>query len=95
MKKTYTKPVLYAETFQPVEHIALNCVPSPNVNATDATACYYQDANLSLFNDGVTGCTNEGWEIEWGESLTEFLKRMTEGGMMCYNAFSNGAVFAS
>lgn len=95
MKKTYQKPRILIEQFTLVEHIAVNCYPGEQIiaNYNDGGSCYYKDANLSIFSDGVSGCT---FELDEEIFPIETIQGIVEGsGDKCYNAFLNGAPFAS
>lgn len=95
MKKTYSKPKLYAESFELAEHIA-SCSVQQGVTAVsyrDASSCSYAEGGLALFNVGVTGCP-DSYDPESFDSLDEYLDIMTDRSK-CYNAFSNGNFFAS
>lgn len=96
MKKTYSKPLLYAERFELVEHIA-SCAVAAGVTAAtyrDRYSCSYQDGDVVLFNQaGVNNCQNNYAPYLSGPD--DFLKSLTEENSGCYNAFSNGNVFAS
>lgn len=97
MKKPYSKPRIYAESFELLEHIASCSVQTGVTNATyrDPDSCAFEEGGVALFNDGVKGCTNviapffNGDVVAFVESLDP------EAGGGCYNAFSNGNVFAS
>ena len=98
MRKRYTKPKLYAETFELLEHIS-SCTANTNVTVVtyrDMYSCSYNDANVTLFNEtGVNGCQNEYFDPSmetWEEYLDSF---KPENGGGCYNAFSDGNFFAS
>lgn len=98
MKKKYSKPIVIIESFQLLEHIAYCAVGSKTtVTYRDPSECSYSDDNLAVFNAGVIGCENEyDPEIFTGglEEFLAFVQNTTEG-IECYNAFSNGATFAS
>ena len=97
MKKPYNKPRMYAETFELVEHIANCAVKSGSYPATyrDRTSCSYTDGDVTLFNNtGVNGCTNNIAPF-FGGNVDAFLDSLNDEDAGCYNAFSNGNVFAS
>lgn len=102
MKKTYQKPVLFAERFELVEHIAKIC-PGMYGHATHGNIhdCAIMDTETSgVFTSGVSGCTSS-------TSLTEDdidLIEQEYGGsgvwdsisFKCYDFFtSGGSVFGS
>ncbi len=100
MKKPYQKPCVYAESFELLEHIA-SCKANQDITTVtyrDRASCSYTDANVSLFNIGVEGCTNEYYEEGLGSLYDDFEDYigsylMSRGG--CYNAFTDGNFFAS
>lgn len=96
MKKTYSKPLLYAERFELVEHIASCAVATGVTTVTyrDRNSCSYQDGDIVLFNEaGENNCQNNYAPYLSGPD--EFLDTMKGKDSGCYNAFSNGNVFAS
>ena len=68
-----------------------------NASYRDPSECSYSDDNLAIFNTGVIGCENEYDPEIFTGGLEEFLAfvQNTTDGIECYNAFSNGATFAS
>lgn len=84
MKQVYSKPRLFAESFELIEHIAGNiCAIDKDQgiyatfssdNAHQGKGCQFVDSNLSVFI--ATGCEM---------SLDDL------GEVNCYNAFSNTA----
>ena len=58
MKKPYQKPVLFAESFQLVEHISSPCDNLGRASYQTADACHYDagDANGFLFLNNANGC---------------------------------------
>ena len=97
MKKTYTKPMLYAERFELVEHIA-SCNANKSVttvNYRDRYTCSYHDGDVTLFNEGVKDC-NSSYDTESFVSFDEYISSFSNGGYGgCYNAFTDGNFFAS
>ena len=98
MKKPYQKPQMYAESFELLEHIA-SCKANQDITTVtyrNGKECTYTDANVTIFNPGVTGCTNEYYnEIDY-DNFDGYLASYTaehSGG--CYNAFIDGNFFAS
>ena len=97
MKKTYQRPLLFAETFELREHIAGDC----NVNdgfvgasAGSDTTCTYSDKNMTLFANESIGC-----ETFW---FTDFdvppsRDNLDAAGIKlnCNGAFLSGQLFAS
>ena len=67
MKKTYTKPQLWTESFQPADAIAGSCdidVGFGDGGNGDANTCGYQDPNgfpIRLFNDIGYACDTQ-WD---------------------------------
>lgn len=52
MKKPYVKPMLFAESFELVEHIAGDCRVNDNFEGAkfhNSGECRYDDGNISLF----------------------------------------------
>ena len=80
MKKTYSKPALYAESFELAESIALTCVgtqPGASTHWNASTCAFKLDPNgvNAFFDKGVTtACTTTGLE----DSLVS-----------CYNTLEN------
>ncbi len=94
MKKVYQKPSFYAETFQLVEHVA-SCNAGESittVNYRDKTSCSYQDNDVIIFLDGVSNCqtTELNYDHSMFDSFQDYILSLE-----CYNAFSDGNVFAS
>ena len=86
MKKQYQKPVLYAETFALVEHIA-RCAP-PNAEYDRAN---YGDINSCGFNIGAPG---SGMTLFGNDNcalapfLTDYsMQGAKDAGFQCYNSF--------
>ena len=102
MKKAYTKPRLFAETFELLEHIA-SCKTgagdhAPTVSYRSGDACTYTDANLTLFYPENSGCTNGYYDPNddsMYDSFDDYLASFGVDRGGCYNAFSDGNFFAS
>ena len=96
MKRTYTKPTLYAERFELCEHIA-SCKTggSVSVSYTDGNSCTYTDANVTLFYAGNVNCNQGGWDTDIFPTLDEYLKSFGGDRGGCYNAVTDGNFFAS
>lgn len=67
MKKTYTKPALYAESFELAEHIASCSVVNRDENyygthSSGTASCVFHANNQILFNGSHTGCL-EDWSM--------------------------------
>lgn len=99
MKKEYTRPILYAETFELVEHIA-SCKTAQqdssvaiDANYQNPNACHYIDNGFALFNSDVSGCPSD-YDSESFGSVQEYIDLMLTGAQ-CYNAFIDGSFFAS
>ena len=86
MRKSYTKPMIYAESFVLVEHVAA-CAPlSAGHNQNDIEFCGIVDSgNTSIFLDGVDNCNNQlGPEFT---SNSDLLKELLASlGITCYNS---------
>ena len=100
MKKTYSKPVLYAERFELLEHISSCKVGGNSVSVTyrDGNSCTYTDANLTLFYSSNKGCTNGYYDPNddsMYDSFDDYLASFGVDRGGCYNAFSDGNFFAS
>ena len=100
MKKTYTKPMLYAESYELVEHIS-SCKANQDITTVtyrDGNACTYTDANLTLFYPSNSGCTNGYYDPNDDSMYDSFEDYLASFGVDrggCYNAFSDGNFFAS
>ena len=100
MKKTYTKPMLYAERYELVEHIS-SCKANQDITTVtyrDGNACTYTDANLTLFYPSNNGCTNGYYDPNDDSMYDSFEDYLASFGVDrggCYNAFSDGNFFAS
>ena len=90
MKKKYTKPLLFAESFELTEHIATGCVMETNPNATPGTKplhgkgeCAYQFdyGDINMFQYGITtGCGKPEYASDW---TTDDIN------LQCYTAFAD------
>ena len=100
MKKTYTKPAMYAETFELLEHIS-SCKANQGMTSVtyrDGNACTYTDANLTLFYPENSGCSNgyyDPGDDSMYDSFDDYLASFGVDRGGCYNAFSDGNFFAS
>lgn len=56
MKKTYSKPELYAERFELAAHIAACSADTGGATHTDAMHCAYMLGTQYIFNSGVMAC---------------------------------------
>ena len=70
MKKKYTKPLLFVETFELTEHIASNCNVSGRANHTEITSCGFDngDPNGMIFLDGVAKCSYDPYAGEYSSN---------------------------
>ena len=97
MKKTYTKPMVYAESFAMLEHIAA-CTIGQGYSATlrdtaGDNACAYTDNGLTVFpNEGVCGGSYN--ERQYG-SWDAYMAAVYGANTTCYNAFQTGLAFNS
>lgn len=88
MKRVYTKPMLFAESFELTEHIAGGCATDelgiPNLR--DLTTC-----GLKINGQDAVAFQTEGICHDWyNEDLGEWV------GLYCYNTFNDEyAMFAS
>ena len=97
MKRTYTKPTLYAESFELSEHIA-SCKANQDITTVtyrDGNSCTYTDANLTLFYTDNSACLNQYFNLEDYDSFDDYLASFAVGRGGCYNAFTDGNFFAS
>lgn len=104
MKKVYTKPLVYAETFELLEHVAGDCLVNDGFAGAlhrSSTTCGYRDKNVTLFSGDVGDCA-------MAESMFSFagvsMPTTAEAAnaalaalhMECYNSFlATGQLFAS
>lgn len=96
MKKLYEKPCVYVESFELLEHISSCAVKTgeTTVNYREKSSCSYIEADIAIFHDSSRGCLNNYSSMF--TSPEDFLASLDpEDGGGCYNAFSNGMVFAS
>ena len=100
MKKTYTKPLLFAESYQMVEHIAGTCNTSA-YNATHNTGwtCSITgvESGLTLFTAQQLNCgrsVDEDHEILDGSVISDSMMSSMIGSL-CYNQFEQGQMFSS
>ena len=81
MKKTYTKPALYAESFELAESIALTCAgtqPGASTHWSSSTCAFKLDSTgtNAFFSVGiVSACTTTGYD---------------DSTVNCYNTLENG-----
>lgn len=99
MKKAYTKPAIYIETFELMEHIS-RCSANPdvtNVTYRDSSSCAYIDQNMYIFYSSISECATNETTIDYDDfdDFDDFLDSfgISRGG--CYNSFSDGNFFAS
>lgn len=101
MKKTYQKPMLYAETFEMLEHIASNCTLGDGVGYSvtyresgGTQPCAYTDNGTTIYLSNTEACLDSFDDRQW-DSFDAYLSSMLGGGQQCYNAFQSGKAFAS
>lgn len=88
MRKEYSKPQLYAESFQMVEHIAIGCTgAAPQTGNSNpfhgAGNCLYMDSDgETYFTLDTTNCANADGQVEPGADLS--------GLFFCYQGPSGG-----
>lgn len=96
MKKTYVKPMLYAEEFQLVEHISLNCATDLyEASFSNGWLCSIRGktSNQVMFTTNVSGCAgaNDIYDADWKDD--EYMASyMTQ---LCYNVHEVGQMFSS
>ena len=102
MKKPYSKPVLCAEAFELMEHVAGDCIVNDDFAGAkhrNSTDCRYTDGNLALFYSGGVNCDSD---LMYGFSNDE-IAQMIAGNTLaatlkikCYNSFlQTSNLFAS
>lgn len=96
IKKKYTKPFLFIESFELLEHIAGGCTTPDNFEgALHSTGCGYNIGDAILFSDPYSGgCKDEKFAsmIEFAEFSTAGLSylEIAQGlGLDCYNSMYN------
>ena len=98
MKKVYTKPAIYIETFELMEHIS-KCTANPDITTVlyrGEYDCPYIDDNLAIFHASVSGCdVNENSYGDDFDDFDDFLGSLGVERGGCYNSFSDGNFFAS
>ena len=99
MKKTYTKPMFYAEEFQLVEHISLNCAKEAfTPHFSNGWVCSIEWKNGDgqtevMFTTNISGCANSvgTYDASWqDDDLME-----SQYNELCYNAMAPGPMFSS
>lgn len=91
MRKEYHKPMLFAECFTMMEHIAANCKVDPNwgsgngpvgFNDNTTNTCYYglNNGDWKVFAPN-TACGTPSIGDNWNDT-----------DLMCYDAFQDGTV---
>ena len=86
MKKTYQKPLLFAETFKLVEHVAGDCTGfngSYQTNSANIWMCMLTDGDGStVFISDTNAC---------GDADTQFDYNDIDRDLQCYNVFIEGS----
>ena len=93
MRKSYEKPMLYAEAFQMTEHIAGSCLTEPEFAALHNTpwtcAAAYNDERM--FTTGIGACgVNGGTQFDEDIMMMDGFMDTVQLGSQCYNVFSAG-----
>ena len=104
MKKAYTKPLLFAESYQMAEHIAANCSGSDyTANHNTGWTCSIRGAysGLTFFTAQQSACSASGSEdpgnmneIVDGNVISDSMMSSMIGAL-CYNQFEQGQMFSS
>ena len=98
MKKAYTKPALFAETFQMIEHIASGCLTVSGFQAMHNTAwtCAISVGGEVAFTTEVTSCADNGGVQYDAEVLKDhdFMSTL-EINSQCYTTTNSGPMFGS
>ena len=90
MKKAYAKPVLYAESFELVEHISATCAYRINFGVT----CAYEEDDTTFFtvdpcsSDAISMISNAfpGTEDLTSLSMEQIINKLN---VQCYNSFGD------
>lgn len=99
MKKTYTKPLLFAESYQMVEHVAAGCTGAYDANHNTGWTCSIRgrESGLTLFTAQQMNCgtsVDEDHEILDGDVISDSMMASMIGSL-CYNQFEQGQMFSS
>lgn len=85
MKRTYIKPVLYAEAFALAEHIAQACVFVTNFGNN----CPIEEAGMTFFNT-TPSCSEDAismMEFAGVSAETATVEQLMGMNIKCYNSF--------
>lgn len=90
MKKPYAKPMLYAESFALVEHIAGGCAHVTNFG----NQCPISEAGVVFFTSEAAGCNGDGIsmiEFQYGEgsAANVTVEQLIGMNIQCYNSFAD------
>ena len=98
MKKAYTKPALFAETFQMAEHIASGCMTISSFQAMQNTAwtCAISVGGEVAFTTSLDACGENGGVQYDTEVLKDhdFMSTL-EINSQCYTTTNGGPMFSS
>lgn len=99
MKKAYSRPKVYIESFELLEHIA-SCTSNPSITQVtyrDPHSCSYNDRNVHLYYSEVSSCSDneQTFDREAAETFEEYIASFGVPGGGCYNTFADGNFFAS
>ncbi len=100
MKKTYTKPLLFAESYQMAEHIAANCsLTDYSANHNTGWTCSIRgnSSGLTFFTAQQSACSasvDDDHEIVDGNVISDSMMSSMIGAL-CYNQFEQGQMFSS
>lgn len=101
MKKPYSKPVMYAESYELMEHVAGDCVVNDNFSGAHHRKpgdCRYTDGNLALFYSSGKGCDMDLFSGFTQDEISQMVTGNTISalGIECYHTFlESGHLFAS
>lgn len=87
MKRTYTTPLVYAESYELMEHVATGCSVNDGfagARARKASDCAYVNDNMALFYDSSKNCDTSMFD-KWGLPHNE--QSLVEMNIACYNNF--------
>ena len=91
MKKTYSKPFLYAESYALVEHISQSCGMVTNFGNTcpvgDGGLVFFQSLDMGCNEDGISAIEFAGYDPKT-ISMEDLIQKINP---TCYNSFSEYA----
>lgn len=90
MKKAYTKPLIYVESFEMTEHISKGCGYLTNFG----NQCPISEAGVVFFTSTGSGCNQDGINmIEFdygpGSAASATVEDLIKMNIQCYNSFAD------